>query len=301
VWCNTGLAVVPPTGSVIQSLVVTDSYFDSGSANGIAIIPTGGSVQLMKVANTWCATNTANGVYLGGTGSILQMDFSNCTLANNTNNGLQIASTIATNVGFVGGSLSANGGSGFTVAAGVSNFRLIGCVVGASGQFAGNGYGVLIPAGASNNYVITGNTFTTNTTAQFSDLGTGTAKYTAGNTGTIGAGGAVKVNTVPTLDWSLDSTQCAISIATAGNAVLGAGSGLLLVSNPANGDQGLYLAGGGSVALVSTNAATWVAPTTTPAAGKTSVAWNGSAYAIYNAYGSTQVFTAALIKTRSTV
>lgn len=296
VWCNNGLAILPPTGSLIQSLVVTDSYFDSGSANGIYLVPSGGSIQLVKIANTWCATNAANGIYIGGTGLVQQVDMVNCTVANNSNNGVYIASTIATNVSFVGGSLSANVGSGFVVAANINNFKVVGAVIGASGQFGGNGYGVYVSGGSSNNYVITANTFTTNTTSNFFDAGTGTAKYTAGNTGATGVQSNLRVNVQPATDWAVDFTpEGTQAIAAAGNLVLATGSGMVMVHNNGTGALGLFLLYAGNVVKVSGDG---TIVSGVPGASQIGVQWTGSVYEITNGYASTQNVYVSLLKTR---
>lgn len=113
---------------------------------------------------------------------------------------------------------------------------------------------------------------------------------------------SVQIVQDPTTGWLIDGTTNTMTIANGANAAISAGSGMFVVANPNNGDIGIYIAGGGSVVLVSSTASTWVAPTTTPAAGKASLAWSGSQYKIYNNYGSSQAFIVApLMKLRASV
>lgn len=182
VYCDTGLNVLPGAADVIQSLNVANCLFDTG-INGISISPGGGNVNLVKISNTWCASNSSNGTLFAGTGLIRRVEFMNCTMALNGVNGVHVSTTIATNIQFIGGSLAGNTDAGFRVAAGVDNFSIIGATIGTSGEFGANNYGVIIPAGASDNYLIANNTFTTNTTANFSNAGTGTNYKVVANIG----------------------------------------------------------------------------------------------------------------------
>lgn len=107
----------------------------------------------------------------------------------------------------------------------------------------------------------------------------------------------------PANDWMLSGIPNTKTIANGANLRVATGSGLIVVTNPVNGENAIYNVGGSGVSLVDTNGTTFVAPTTTPAAGRVSVAWNGSnGYNIYNNFGSSQAFTIApLLKMRATV
>ncbi|MDP3076643.1 hypothetical protein [Bradyrhizobium sp.] len=86
-------------------------------------------------------------------------------------------------------------------------------------------------------------------------------------------------------------------IANGGSQALATGIyGLLIVVDATNGYSSVYLLNGGSATTV-TLSGTWVAATTTPAAGKLSVAWNGGGYSIYSNFGSTVTVKVTGIKT----
>ena len=101
-----------------------------------------------------------------------------------------------------------------------------------------------------------------------------------------------------TTSWTLDQGNNTVSIANGANAVLPAGSGMILVTEFASGQSAIYVCGGGGCALVSP-ANNWVASTTTPAAGKLSVQYNGSTgYAIYNNQGASEIVGVVSLRTR---
>lgn len=83
------------------------------------------------------------------------------------------------------------------------------------------------------------------------------------------------------------SAMSAIAIANGANAPVTPASkfyGILVMVDATNGYAAQYIANGGGVGNVFVSG-TWVAPTTSPAAGKCSVAWNGSGYSVYNNTG----------------
>jgi hypothetical protein len=73
-------------------------------------------------------------------------------------------------------------------------------------------------------------------------------------------------------------------IANGANVALAAGAGMVLVHNTTDNQIALYICSGGQAALVTTIGG-WLTNTTTPTAGNMSMAYNGSAYAIYNNKG----------------
>ncbi|MDP1867010.1 MAG: hypothetical protein Q8L13_11805 [Bradyrhizobium sp.] len=117
--------------------------------------------------------------------------------------------------------------------------------------------------------------------------------------GIVRAAGGFVSSVSPASAAALDtSASSAFSIANGGSQALAIGSyGLLIVVDGTNGYASAYLFNGGSVTTVVLSG-TWVASTTTPAAGKLSVAWNGSGYSIYNNFGSTVSVRATGIRTQ---
>ena len=184
IWQAVGLNITPATGQVVQALFATGCFFDSGSNLGISIQPTGtGAVHLVKLTDVWSASNTTGGLTIGGAGTTEQTDIFNCTLSGNSGYGLQV-DTNATNTSVVGGSMSGNTTHGIAIVAGTTKFKVRGATLGASGQFGGNGgWGILVNAGASDDYTITGNVVSGNTTGQISDGGTGKNKIVTNNLG----------------------------------------------------------------------------------------------------------------------
>lgn len=76
-----------------------------------------------------------------------------CTVSNNGNIGIYFSK--GSNVHILGGSVSANASHGISIATNQEKFSIIGTVIGATGQFAGNGgWGIVINGGTTTNFVI---------------------------------------------------------------------------------------------------------------------------------------------------
>lgn len=97
--------------------------------------------------------------------------------------------------------------------------------------------------------------------------------------------GNTNVPTIPSVAWTIDGASDTLVIANGANAPFAVGAGMLLVHAQNLAQVAIYLAAGGGATLVS-GGATWVASTTTPAAGHASVQYDGSTnYRIYNNTG----------------
>jgi hypothetical protein len=91
---------------------------------------------------------------------------------------------------------------------------------------------------------------------------------------------------------TLNSAANIYTIANGANvAVASSCAGLILACDRINGDNGVYICGGGFCSLVSTSfpnaSGTWQTAATNPAAGKASVYFAGSATNTYNIYNNT--------------
>lgn len=99
------------------------------------------------------------------------------------------------------------------------------------------------------------------------------------------------------------STSTAYSITNGSYLTLSSVTGMVLVSNDNNGDTGFYLVGGRAAVYLNSTKGTWVTSTTSPASGKTSVAYDSGSdkYRIYNNFGSTQNFFITYISNRNVI
>lgn len=116
----------------------------------------------------------------------------------------------------------------------------------------------------------------------------------------LGSNGTVVTSISPTSNWNVNSTGSTVSITTGSNAAFTAGNGLITVEESASSNSAVYLCSVGACTLIGSNGGVWVASTTTPAAGKMSVAYSGSAYAIYNNQGTTETVTVYSVKMKAT-
>jgi hypothetical protein len=94
-------------------------------------------------------------------------------------------------------------------------------------------------------------------------------------------------------------TQAAIANGSSAAIATGVGGYLIFVSNQHQGQSALYMVDSAGHNNMVSAVGAWIAGTTTPAAGKTSVAWDGSAsFRVYNNIGATQNFNSFVVKIR---
>jgi len=295
VWCGTGLRIQPANGNRIQALICTECFFDSGTGFGVYVnTSAGGTVDLLNIANTWMATNQLGGICLTGSALIKQTDLLNCVIANNNGIGVLLDTAFVKNTSIIGCSISGNTNNGIFIAAGVVNFKIVGCTIGPSGEFPANAqWGVYIASGGSDYYIISNNKITDNTAGQLFDGGVGTNKIVYPN---IGVGTAITTNAVPSVDWGIDcAKQGAVLIANGTPYRLGVGSGLVLLHSNTTGDLGMFLTYAGSVTKVS-GGATMVSGAA--GANQVGLEYNSGKYQISNGYVAAQSIYVSTIKTR---
>lgn len=190
-----GLFIAPQlaTDSVTWAFV-SNSAFDTNSGYGIEIAPVNASsvVKGLTFTGSWSSSNSVNGVFITGAGSVDGVNFVGQRVYNNGQDGFVIntgggsKTNISFNAGDVAGNSQSSSGtySGISIGAGVSGFAVRDT---RSGQEAGFGntqkFNILVNAGASNNYEITGNDVRGNVTTGISDNGTGSTKYVSKNIG----------------------------------------------------------------------------------------------------------------------
>ena len=109
-----------------------------------------------------------------------------------------------------------------------------------------------------------------------------------------------KATAAPGTAWQYDASAGQNSIANGASLALPSGAGKIIVHDITDNLPAEYLCGGGACILGSSLGAVWVASTTTPAAGKMSIAYNGTVYAIYNNVGASRTVSAVLLRTQAT-
>jgi hypothetical protein len=113
-----------------------------------------------------------------------------------------------------------------------------------------------------------------------------------------------KASGAPTSAWGLDCSAVTLTVTGSGSATVADGSGLLILTDgTSTGHTGAYLVGGSltSACALLGGGSAYVAPTTTPASNKYSVAFDGTHYRVYNGNASAITFTIAMVRTRTTV
>lgn len=168
----------------------TNCYFDTCLTAGIAIEPNGGIVAGWRFENCWSSTSSGVGVFIAQqTGQIDDLRFVGHRAFNNTTNGFAIGAS--TNVAIEGASITGNStgshgtNSQVLVTAAVTYFKIINSNFGGLNNFTNvSKYNIEVAAGASDHYVILGNTFyTAGQSGNISDSGTGVHKIIKNNEG----------------------------------------------------------------------------------------------------------------------
>lgn len=126
--------------------------------------------------------------------------------------------------------------------------------------------------------------------------GTGGTGTRLGSNGTFICGGPTDE---PNRTAAVDVSQQSFTVNASANYPLLLGSGLLVITSATTAETGMYLVSGTTVVLVSQTASQFVV-SSSPAAGKIGVQWNGTNYVIYVGSGSNQVLFCAFTRTRPT-
>jgi len=213
-FCSTGIAIVPATGNDIQMLKIYDNWIDSGSANGISVSPTGGTVRAVDISRNWIATFSLDGIVASGTGLIKALRILDNEMGGFGNIGINAASTIVSNLVIDGNMIGQCASHGISTVANLNGFVITGNSIGAVGEWLQNqGWDILVNAGTSDSYTISGNRLTVGVLGALSDGGTGTTKFVGSNLGVAAV--------VPT-------------IASAANITLTPGRSLFFISGTTN-------------------------------------------------------------------
>jgi hypothetical protein len=157
----------------------TNVYFDS-SANGVSIDK---SVDF-DFLNCWFSNRPGNGCSLSNTDGI---KFSNGGAMGSGSNGVEVAATckrttFSNFAAIENGNTTPNNFHGIAIAAGTTDFSIMGCQLGGNlFGFNSQRYGVFVAGGASDRYNIIGNLVSGNLAGGVSDNGTGVNKTVASN------------------------------------------------------------------------------------------------------------------------
>lgn len=167
--------------SHVPSISATNCWFDT-SDYGVRIdAPSSYAVQRLRFSNCWFGGNTFYGFQVLR-GSVKGITIDSSEFLGNGNDGFRIEEGASVDgVKINGCSIAGNGGSGISLGAGTSNFMIIANRIGPCGDYTGNLYGIYIPTGSSDYYIISNNDLHGNTSGQIVDGGQGTHKSVINN------------------------------------------------------------------------------------------------------------------------
>lgn len=192
--CHNGVSMAPGTGKFTNSGWFDTVLCDTSSDNGWELVTGGGTIADVTFVGCWSATSgqSSNGYGFRidqSAGKIDGLNFVAPRIINNNAGGiyLQNARNVYVHAPQIFGNSQASSGGfhGVRVSPNVSNWSIVGGAIGLGGGLVANqmGYGILVDAGASDNYSIINVNLSGNVIGGLSDGGTGSHKTISGNVG----------------------------------------------------------------------------------------------------------------------
>lgn len=172
-----------PANLNIYATHISNSLFDSAIGHSNCEMTGAGNVYDTKFVNVWFGLGNQQGCLINpsGAGVVDGVGFSNCEFPDNGDSGLRVNGVNAKNI-FVDGGWSGSNAFGYNFSGGCSHFRINGVRAGnVAGRGPNTAGGIVIQAGASDYYTITGCDLSLNGGPGLSDSGTGTHKFINGN------------------------------------------------------------------------------------------------------------------------
>lgn len=181
---NSCMLMNPAAGQVIASVYVTDTFFDTSTSYGLCVLPSStGAIVRCRFIGCWFSAHGINGVLVSSSGTsstVTGLEFIDCHMFNNTSDGVRFS--YGSNYTMIGCQVAGNtSGAGVHIDAGISGITLVGNTLGPAGGYGVNNYGVFIANGASDHYIVANNQLQGNTTAAFTNGGTGSNTITTPN------------------------------------------------------------------------------------------------------------------------
>lgn len=307
-WTGTGRLINPGTGQVVEHVFSAMCHDDTCSVDGLALLPTStGIIRRSSFMQDWSSTCTENGTTItAGSSTIDGVDIIGHRSFNNQKHGLRLSG--GANVRVAHGQFAGNGGlasgtyDGILVVAGTNDFEIVGNRCGAFAGFSNiQRYGINIATGASDRYIVTGNNTHSNVTGGLNDGGSGSVKQVYGNIPVSTVErlrvGGINLSQPTAVGWQLDADQSSYAIASGAEVVLTTGSGILIFTDDTTGGTGIFVIGGGGVALIGQVGTTFAA-TSTPSSSQVGLYYSGGTYRLKNGFAASHTIYPASWKTR---
>jgi len=189
ILAGTGVNFFPGTGGTVSFMKFINVQADTSTGAGWNFISNGGSILNTQMIACWGSSSGTAGVNLN-TVNLNGLNIIGGDYINNQGSGI-LLTALGSGVLIEGATVAYNsqsasaGGPAIGVAAGVSNFSIIGNQLGAYGTNIGGtnkqSYGVSVIPGGSTQYIISLNRADGNVTGTILDGGTGTTKFVGNN------------------------------------------------------------------------------------------------------------------------
>jgi hypothetical protein len=172
---GTCLYLNPAASTAVNQIWCTNAFFDTSTCGVFAqATASGSSINGLKLTQCWNNGHSTSGVRLNGT--VNGTTIMGGTASSNSVSGITLETTGVAGTSIQGAAIQGNTGNGIQVAAAVSYFQIQNNTINSNGS-----YGVIVAAGASNEYIVAFNQVNSNTTGSVSDGGTGGNKIVSNN------------------------------------------------------------------------------------------------------------------------
>jgi hypothetical protein len=158
-------------------------WCDSSSGTGMFLDGSGGIITDVRADSCWFSSNGLNGIRISGVARDVKIDGNNQILKNGQS-GIAVddASTVI-GLSIRNNSIGGNASNALTLGAGITRFAVQNNQIGSASVFGANANGIVLIAGATNEYIITGNDLRGNTGSNYINNATGTNARVESNLG----------------------------------------------------------------------------------------------------------------------
>ena len=174
--------LIQPNADNVSHITLDRVWCDSSSSNGMTVDGSSGVVTDLRANQSWFSSCAGDGIRIIGNARDVKVNGNN-QIHSNLGGGIVTGAGSLNGLSIQGNSIGGNGGNGIVIAGGTNSFTIQNNQIGTSSVFAANANGIVLSAGATDNFVISGNSLQGNTGSALINNATGTTARIDGNLG----------------------------------------------------------------------------------------------------------------------
>ena len=175
--------LIQPNADNVSHLTLDRVWCDSSSNSALFINAVSGIVTDLRAVQCWFVYTGGDGVRIAGNARDVKIAGNNQIITNLGAGINVVAGATVPGLSIQNNSIGNNTGNGITIGAGASNFAIQNNQIGTGSFFGPNANGIVLSAGATDNFIITDNNVRGNTGAAISNAATGTNARIESNLG----------------------------------------------------------------------------------------------------------------------